>query len=309
MIIFKNNIDLDICIHKEFNLVMFYVLISTKYTFFYQFGVIVVMIDVLYIIIGPPYDPINLRIIPIFYLYLFLFPVSILMAVKLIIKGYHQQSKPAKILGLSFMSFGLGIIIAFIGLLEVMITQEFREIYRWSLPIGYSMGALGNVFLLYFGYSLFENKKRKLFIFELWMLFTLIIINLDNNWYGVPHSSYTGQFSWRVISSVDLTLFSFVICIFLYYKMKGIKTSDKVKSVGFRMIKWSFISFILFWVCMSLDALNIIITGDGFSIFILIGWIFALFFWFLSYIGLLMPLKLRRILENKISSSNEKVQK
>jgi hypothetical protein len=253
----------------------------------------------IYIIIGPPYDPIIPRIAPIFYLYLILFPVTFILALKLIKKGIYQQSKSAKFLGISFMFYGIGILIAFIGLLEVMITNEFREIYRISLPVGYSAGIVGNIFLLYFGYSLFGFQKKMIFIFKFWTIFTIFLVNLDNNWYGVPNFVYEGQFSLRVYSSLNMTILSFTICIYLIHKLKSLKSKDKIKEFGFRLIIWSFGSFIMFWVCMTLDALNIIFSGEGFSTFTLIAWLFAALFWILSYNGLLMPPRLRKILESR----------
>ncbi len=253
------------------------------------------------IIVGGPYDPITLRIIPVFILYTFLFPVAFIFASKLIRKGRQNGLKSALFLGASFLLYGIAIVVAFTGLLEVIISGEFREIYRLSLPLGYSIGIIGNLCLLFFGFSLFGVQKTEVIIFITWAIITIVLINLDSNWYGVPHSMYTGQFSIRLYSSLSMTLLAWSILSYLITKINALKMSKPLIGFGYRLIVWSLVSFILFWVCVTLDAVYINIVGEGFSFFTHMAWIFALVFWMLSYIGLIMPRKIKDFIDKRMS--------
>lgn len=258
------------------------------------------------LISGPPYDSIYPRIYSIFLLYLFLFPLSFIFAHKLLKKGRIQNLKSAKFLGNAFIFYGLGVLTAFLGVFEVILTSEFKEIYRLSLPVGYSFGIIGNVYLLFFGNELFGFQRRYTYPFLIWSIITLILVNLNSNWYGVPNFVYEGQFSLRLYSSLNMTIFSLVIYTFLIIKINSLKLKDFVKSVGYKLIVWSLICFILFWGFMTVDAIMINISEEGFSIFTFIAWVFAGIFWILSYCGLIMPPKIRTILESKTHISNDK---
>lgn len=256
-------------------------------------------------IIGPPYDPIISRIIPIFILYSFLFPLSYSLSLKLIKKGSQKQSKAAKFLGKSFFWFGTGVFIAFLGLLEVLLTSQFKEVYRLSLPLGYSAGIIGNLYLFYFGFELYGFQRRLSRLFIIWTIISLILINLNCNWYGVPYYFYEGKFSLRPYSSLNMTFFSIAIYINIIIQLKPLTKIKSIKSFGFKLIIWSLYSFIVFWACMTLDAVSILISGEGFSIFTHIAWTFATFFWLLSYSGLTMPKKIRKYIEKHNLVNNQ----
>jgi len=251
-------------------------------------------------IVGGPYDPYTPRIIPVFILYAILFPVAFILAFKLMRKGRQQGIKSAQYLGYSFLSFGAAILIAFIGLLNVIIVGEFREIYRLSVPLSYSIGMVGTLFLLLFGFSLFGFQKKMAVLFAVWTGITFVLVNLDSNWYGVPHSTYAGQFSMRFYSSLSMMLLAVGIYLYLISKINSLQIDKPLVKFGYKLIVWSLISLIFFWACVTLDTVYINITGEGFSIFFDIAWIFGLIFWVLSYIGLTMPPKLKPYLEKRI---------
>ncbi len=255
-------------------------------------------------IVGGPYDPYTPRIIPVLCLYLILYPVGFILATKLYRKGKRQGNKSAQYLGWAFLNYSLAIFMAFIGLMEVVITGEFREIYRLSLPLGYSIGIVGNLCLLFFGFTLFGFQKKMALFFVIWAIITLVLVNLDSNWYGVVHSTYIGQFSMRVYSSLSMTLYAISIYLSLIWKINSLRLDKPLIKVGYNMIKWSLISFVFFWVFMTIDSLNILMSGEGFSFFTQMAWIFAFLFWLLCYTGLTMPPKLKFYIENKISKKN-----
>lgn len=255
-------------------------------------------------IIGGPYDPYTPLIIPIFVIFTFLIPVAFIFATKLIRKGKQQKLQSAIYLGSSFLFYGCAILVAFIGYLEVIIVGEFREIYRSSLPLGFSIGIIGNLCLLFFGFTLFSKRKIDTITFISWSLITLILVNLDSNWYGVPHSVYTGQFSIRFYSSLSMAALAFSIFSYLIIRINSLNTDKPLIKFGYRLIVWSLISFVFFWVFVVLDAVYINIMGEGFSIFSYIAWAFALLFWLLSYSGLMMPSKVKNFIERRLSKKS-----
>lgn len=251
-------------------------------------------------IVGGPYDPYTSQIIPIFILYAFLFPAGFILAGKLIRKGKQQNLKSAIYLGLSFLCYAAAIFIAFIGLLDTIIVQEFRELYRLSLPLGYSLGLIGNLFLLGFGFNLFGFRKKIAILFGICTGLVLILINLDSNWYGVPHYVYAGQFSMRFYSSLSMTVLALCVYLYLIQRINSLQIEKSLVKLGYKLIIWSLIAFFMFWVFMTFDAVYIYITGGGYSFFTFIAWIFALLFWFLSYIGLIMPAKIKHYFETQL---------
>ena len=110
--------------------------------------------------------------------------------------------KSPKLLGISFIFYSLGLLWAFVGLIEVVIAQEFRELYRLSLPLGYTMAMIGNLFLIMFAQEIFKIQKRIKIIFVLLFVSTIILLNMNENWYGVPNEVYEGKFSLRMYSSL-----------------------------------------------------------------------------------------------------------
>jgi hypothetical protein len=65
----------------------------------------------------------------------------------MIIKWRKRNERPPLYLSLVFAFFTAGIVTLAIGLAEAAITGYYKEIYRFSLPLAYSLVAIGNLFL------------------------------------------------------------------------------------------------------------------------------------------------------------------
>ncbi len=261
---------------------------------------------------GGPYDPIDPNIIPLIPFYVILVTVSMFLGFRLIIKGNRKKKKSPKLLGISFISYSSGVLCALIGLIEVVIYQEFRELYRLSLPIGYTIAMIGNIFLILFVQEIFKIQKRIKIFFMLLFISTIVILNLNENWYGVPREVYEGKFSLRMYSSLLMMISSMSLYFYIINSIIRSKSYRNFTSIGFLVIIWSFVCFILFWVCMAIDAIIIFIKGGGYSIFVFIAWIFGLLFWIFSYLGLIMPKWFRKIvwkLSNQEPITNEGINK
>ena len=162
---------------------------------------------------------------------------------------------------------------------------------------------IGNLFLLFFGFELFGHRKKIAYFFIFCTVTVLILINLNSNWYGVPHYEYAGQFSLRFYSSLSMTILAMTIYVYLIRRIKSLQIEKELVKIGYNLIIWSLVAFFLFWVCMTCDAVYINIVGGNYSLFTFVAWIFALLFWILSYCGLTMPLKLKQYIEKKFHSN------
>ncbi|MFX1281934.1 MAG: hypothetical protein ACFFA3_21475, partial [Promethearchaeota archaeon] len=84
------------------------------------------------------------------------------MSVKMYKKWKERNVLPPLYLALVFTFFSAALTMLGIGLSEAVITGEYREIYRFSLPFAYSMVIFADVFLFRFATHM-TNKGRKAF--------------------------------------------------------------------------------------------------------------------------------------------------
>jgi len=68
------------------------------------------------------------------------------------------------------------------------------------------------------------------------------------------------------------------------------KTDDKKTSLGLNLLFYAMISMIFFFLMFIGDTLMILLfKHPGYSEFVYIAWIFAIMFYVLSYLSLVMP--------------------
>ena len=95
------------------------------------------------------YDPFEARILPIFGFYGVLIILGIFVTFKLGLK-YKRTKDPAPLhLAIVYAFFTAAIVVLTIGLAEAVITGYYKEIYRISLPLAYSLVIIANIFLFY----------------------------------------------------------------------------------------------------------------------------------------------------------------
>ncbi|MHA1731309.1 MAG: hypothetical protein ACTSU5_05165 [Promethearchaeota archaeon] len=256
--------------------------------------------------IGEPYDPVDPKVVPLLPYYAVLSAIGMVLGIHLYLRGKEREKQEPKILGVSFLFFSGALIWAFAGLLEATIDGEYRELYRLSLPMGYSMAIVGNLFLLWFAREVFSIGKRAVAFFVVLFAITIVLINLNSNWYGTPTEVYYGKyFSIRVYSSLVLMVGSMALYFYIIMSIRKLtkKIDDPVAQAGFRIIILAFLSFVALWVCFALDAVVIQLTGEGYSVFVYLAWGFGAVFWVLSYLGLLLPDWLRKRIEARVEAA------
>ncbi|MFW9875657.1 MAG: hypothetical protein ACFFG0_21345 [Candidatus Thorarchaeota archaeon] len=224
------------------------------------------------------------------------------MSIKMYKKWKERKVPPPLYLAIVFSFLTSALTMLGIGLAEAVITGEYREIYRFSLPFAYSMVVLADIFLFNFA-SYMINKSKKAFPVVIIIGIILIaILFLPWNWWGVPSVDYEGKLNIRLYSTGSLVLFS--LLIYSYIAMICQKTKreveDKVIYTGLNLLFYSMICLILLFVMLIGDTLLItLFDHPGYSEFTYIAWVFGIIFIILSYLSLVMPEWLIKRIEQK----------
>ena len=249
------------------------------------------------------YSPFELRVFPIFIYYIFVSVFGIIVSIKMYMKWKERKVLPPLLLALVFSFLATALIVLTIGLAEAVISGFYKEIYRISLPLAYSMVVCADVFLFIFA-SHMTNKGKKAFpLIIIIGILLIIILFLPWNWWGVPTSDYEGELNIRLYSTLVLVIYSFLIYGYIALICQKVKrkVDDKIMHTGLNLLFYSMICLILLFLMLIMDTLLItLFDHPGYSEFTYIAWVFGLFFMILSYLSLIMP----EWLVNRIKKKN-----
>lgn len=246
------------------------------------------------------YTPFETRVLPIFPYYIILSVFGILLTIKMYFKWRKRKVSPPLYLSIVFTFFTFALIMLAVGLAEAILTGFYKEIYRFSLPFAYAMVIFADIFFYRF-VSQITNRGKNLFIPLIFIGgVVLILLFLPWNWWGVPPEDYEGLLNIRLYSTLSLVLYSYLVYILIAITcrraMKG--TEDIISKTGLELLFYSMISMILFFLMFIGDTLMItLFDHPGYSIFVYIAWIFAVVFYILTYLSLVMPKWLVRMIE------------
>ena len=248
------------------------------------------------------YLPFQNRVFPFLIYYIMLSIFGLIITIKML-HNYQKKKHPAALyLTFSYAALTLAIIVLAIGLAEAAITGYYKEIYRFSLPFAYSMNIVAALGLFKFS-NQFTNKGKKALI-PLMLIGIVVIIALWHpyNWWGVPIEDYKGQPRIRMYTTMGVVLFSYTIYISIIILCHITKkySESKINKVRLSFLSYSMLSLILFFLMFIADTFLIVFYDyDGYSIFVYIGWMFALVFLILSYLSLFMPKRMLERLKEK----------
>lgn len=238
------------------------------------------------------YTPFEIRVLPILIYYICLSVFGTLVSVRMYYKWRERKVPPPLYLTLAFSFLTIALIMTSIGLMEALITGFYKEVYRFSLPFGYSMVIISDIFLYRFS-SHITNKGEKAFKGIIAVSIALIILLfLPWNWWGVPSLDYAGEPNIRLFSTLGLVIYSFLIygyIAFISYKVKS-KTENKIMYFGLVLLFYAMISLMLLFLMLIGDTILItFFDHPGYSEFTYIAWIFGIIFIILVYLSLIMP--------------------
>lgn len=238
------------------------------------------------------YTPFQPRVFPIFIYYIFVSIFAVVVSFKMFKKWRERKVPPPLFLALVFSFLTTALIVLSIGLAEAVITGFYKEIYRISLPLAYSMVVCADIFLFIFASYMTNKGKRAFPLIILVGIVIIIILFLPWNWWGVPQVDYEGELSIRLYITGGLVLYSFLIFFYIALICQKIKRNvdDKIMYTGLNLLFYSMISLTLLFVMLIMDTLMItFFSHPGYSEFTYIAWIFGLIFIILSYFSLIMP--------------------
>ena len=238
------------------------------------------------------YSPFDARVYPIFIYYILLSVFGILITIKMFMK-WRERKVPAPLhLSLVFLFLTSAIMVLAIGLAEAAITGYYKEIYRLSLPLAFTLLVVSDIFLFIFASRITEKSKNLTIPLIIIGIILMVALFLPSNYWGVPQAEYKGKFNTRLYVTLSLVLY----CYFVYITIALIchftkkSTTDKVSRVGLSLLFYSMISMILFFIMVIGDTLMIVfLSHPGYSVFMFIAWIFAVLFLILTYLSLVMP--------------------
>lgn len=235
------------------------------------------------------------EIYAIFVFYIFMVIFAFYLTIKMYIR-YLKEKNPASLhLSLVFTSYTMSLAILIVGLAEAIITGYYKEIYRITIPMAYSMVIVGNFFLYLFAIH-FTNRGKKVVLPLLLIGIIIILVHfLPWNWWGVPPSDYVGQISIRIYSTASLVIYSSVIYFSIFIICRQNRKLEKNKPTRLRLslLSYAMICMVCFFLFMIIDTIFMIFFDNpGYSIYNYIAWVFVIFFFIFSYISLFTPVRL-----------------
>ncbi|MHA1680484.1 MAG: hypothetical protein ACTSUE_05710 [Promethearchaeota archaeon] len=246
------------------------------------------------------YEPYRDEIFPIFIYYIILITFSAILTVAILRKWKERGTKPTLLLGIIFLLFSVAILVLMIGLGEAVFVGEFREIYRLSLPIAYSLMSGADIMVFRFANEITKKGRKGITTVVIIGFVLIAILFLPWNWWGVPSSDYAGEINIRIFSTMGLVIFSYIVYFYnISIFNKARKGAQKgVPSKGLTLLMYSIVCLVIFFVMMVCDTLLIVLTDHlGYSIFVYIAWSFAVLFYILSYLSIIMPNWLKKRIE------------
>jgi hypothetical protein len=209
------------------------------------------------------------------------------------IKKWKERKQIAPLhLSIVFAFITIAIMILTIGLAEAAITGYYKEVYRLSLPLAYTMVVIANVFLYLFASNITDKGKNAFIPIVIIGIILIVILFLPWNWWGVPTEDYAGKLNIRLYTNIAFIAFSYVIYITIAVisQQTKKKTDDIIARAGLKLLFYAMISIILYFLMILFDNIMIVLYDHpGYSEFVYIAWIFAIIFYILTYLSLVMP--------------------
>nr|MDO8118578.1 hypothetical protein [Candidatus Sigynarchaeota archaeon] len=159
-----------------------------------------------------PFDP---SILPLFFFYIGISAFSSIMTASMFLKWKKRKVRSPLFMVLVFSMFTLAVVVLAIGFADTIIQNEFKEVYRFSLPFGYSTIVVADLFLFLFSTEMVGKGKQLLPLFMILGTVILVMLWLPWNWWGVPQVDYEGLLNIRLYSTLALIAFSYLVYFYI----------------------------------------------------------------------------------------------
>ncbi len=245
------------------------------------------------------FDP-QIHLLPL--IFEFIVFIIILYLSKLIYSKYKERKTiPTLFLALALFSIALAPFIAFTGLFSWMILWIINgfnptlspDYYSISMPIGFLFVILYDIFLIFFTIHIFWDKNNKKAIpFIIVGIIIAILLFLPNNYYGVdpgPNDPPSIRAYTQGVYFIYNLIIYIIVAIFAF--REAIRIEERVYKIGFECIAFAQLSNIIIFLSFLCDAIILLFNpaSPGYSIFVVIAWIFAVVSSILVYLGFILP--------------------
>jgi len=231
----------------------------------------------------------------------------LVIAIKIFQKWRERRTVATLYLSIALFSISLAAFMAFTGLASWFFTWiaegtstlvKSPVYYEYSLPLGYFMVILYDIFLILFTIQIFLDKNnKKVLPFLISGLTIGILLFLPTNYWGVD-PEITDPASTRIIILGIFLLYNAIVYILLtFYAFRESKRAEQVLyQKGFQAIAFGFIANIMVFVFFLIDSILILFDpgSSGYSIFVNLAWITGFIAAFLFYIGYILPAWFRK---------------
>lgn len=239
------------------------------------------------------YDAFLPKTIPLMILYVGFLAFNFILIVKLLQKWRARRRLEGLILPVGYLFFEIAVGFIFAGLLHSWINDYFTDFYRLTFPVAYTSALLANLSLLVFASKIFDVDRRLIGVYAAGVAVTAVLLFLPTNYWGVASldSCRTAGPSIRLLTSVLVLVLSFFDYGYLAWGMyrEAKQTTEPVPRAGLRLIGLAMVFLVLFFLNFSIDTVMILVTGEGYSVFVYLAWICAGVFLLLGYLGFVMP--------------------
>jgi hypothetical protein len=248
------------------------------------------------------YTPMHPGVPALLIVYFVLISLGTIITVNMYKKWQERKSKLPLFLGLVFLLLIIALGFLAIGLIETIVTGYFKEIYRITFPLAYVCVIIADIILFKFTNEITNKSGYALYLIIIAGIILIIMLLLPWNWWGVPQEDYIGQFSIRMYSTLLFAVYSISI-----YLSIAIISSRARKEAKDQKARWGFLLYTLSVLCMVAffimnileNILIVFFDHPGYSIWVYLGWVFAFLFIILSYLSLVMPEWLLKVLKIK----------
>ncbi len=238
------------------------------------------------------YQAFDSSVLPLIIFYLGLIVFSVVLTVKMNRKWRERKTKPAGLMTLLFAIFTAALVMLTIGLVDSAFSGFYREIYRFSLPVSYSLIVIADIILFIFAREITNHGGKGLKPVAILGAVLCVVLFLPWNWWGHLNTDYAGQINIRLGTMFGLIAFSYTIYIMIAWVCWQVMPEAKtpVARAGLRLLFGAMILMIVFFLMFVFDTVLIVaFESGGYSIFVYFAWICAIAFYICMYLSVAMP--------------------
>lgn len=238
------------------------------------------------------YQPFEPRVLSFLVYYIGLAIFSTIVTAKMAVKWRERKVQPPLLMAVSFGIFTAALVMLAAGLADSAANGAYMELYRFSLPFGYCMIVAADIVLYKFAIVITSRGQKLFNMIIILGIVLVVVLFLPWNWWGVPAGDIGDQVSIRIYSTLALIAYSYAIYITIarVCRQAMADAKDPVAHGGLKLMSWAMMCMVLFFLMFVFDTILVVaIDHPGYSEFVYVAWVFAVLFYVLMYLSVVMP--------------------